>query len=441
MTNSIRSEVDVIINAVEINDRHGVGILLRRIFKDRSRIFSIRSRNLYGGNCTFGEYDYLLGGAGLSRSKIFTRIEKALRQYTVNRVLCVPYHAEEIFAALAVQELFGAKICTYLMDDQNILTTSISDQLMAELLNKSALRLAISPEMRDVYMTKYQVPIYFAPPVIPIELIENRNLALCLDTEQRSIGAIFGNIWSPRWLDLLRVMTRETGYKIDWYGNTGTDWYFRDRSKLSDDGIVERGFLPTEADVVRVLRNYAYIVVPSGTLDERDDNLATSWLSLPSRIPFILATTNIPIIVLGNPNTAAARFVTRVGIGTVADYTSVSFQAAVAHISKKSVQDSMKANAARIAPQFINEHMDEWIWKSLVLGKPVDDQFELLLANSLEYTTAFTACLGIIREQKAEIDQLKFRSNLFFSPIEYIKELSHKWLLIRRIWLWLKGQL
>jgi hypothetical protein len=441
MTNSIRSEVDVIINAAEINDRQGVGILLRRIFKDRSRIFSIRSRNLYGGNCTFGEYNYLLGGAGLSRIQIFSRIEKSLRQHTVKRVLCVPYHAEEIFAALAVQELFGAKICTYLMDDQNILTTSIPDQLMAELLTKSNLRLAISPEMRDVYIAKYQMPIYFVPPVIPIALIKNCNIEFCLDTEQKSMGVIFGNIWSPRWLDLLRVMIGETGHKIDWYGNTGTDWYFKNRSKLSDDGIVERGFLSTEAEVVDVLRNYSYVVVPSGTLDKRDDNLATSWLSLPSRIPFILATTNIPIIVLGNSNTAAARFVTRVGIGTVADYTSASFQAAVSHVTKKSVQDSMRANAARIAHRFVNEHMDEWIWQSLMLGKPIDDRFEVLLANPLEYTTAFTTCLDIIRQQQTEINQLKFRFKLFSSPIEYIRELSHKWLWVRRIWLRLKGQL
>ena len=441
MTNSNRSEVDVIINAVEINDKHGVGILLKRIFRDKSRIFSIRSRNLYGGNCAFGKYDYLLGGIGLSRTEIFDRIKKALIQHTVKRVLCIPYHSEEILAALAVRELFGAEICTYLMDDQNVLTTSIPDRLMAELLDKSVLRLAISPEMRDVYTAKYRMPIYFVPPVIPSALVEYQTLKIELDPEQTSLGAIFGNIWSPRWLNLLRVMTRETGYKIDWYGNTGTDWYFRDRSKLSDDGIIERGFLPTEAEVVDVLYNYAYVVVPSGTLDWRDDNLATSWLSLPSRIPFILATTNIPIIVLGNPNTAAARFVIRCGIGTVADYTSESFQAAVTHITKESVQDSMKANAARIAPQFVNEHMDEWIWQSLVLGKPIDDRFELLLPNSLEYITAFTTCLDIIRQQQAEINQLKFRYKLFFSPIEYIKELSHKWLLVRRVWLWLKGQL
>jgi hypothetical protein len=60
---------------------------------------------------------------------------------------------------------------------------------------------------------------------------------------------------------------------------------------------------------VEALKKYAYVVVPSCTLDLRDDNLATSWLSLPSRIPFVLATVNIPILVLGNSSTAAARFV------------------------------------------------------------------------------------------------------------------------------------
>jgi hypothetical protein len=441
MTNSVRSDVDVIINAVEINDRHGVGVLLQRIFKDRSQIFSIRALNLYGGNCTFGRYSYLLGATGLMRAEIFSKLKEALTQHTVNRVVCIPYHAEEIFAALAIQELFGAEICTYLMDDQNIITTGIPDELMAELLDKSALRLAISPEMRDVYTAKYRVPIYFAPPVIPAALVEDRNPKILPNTAQKSIGAIFGNIWSPQWLNLLRVMTRETGDKIDWYGNTGADWNFSDRSKLSDDGIIERGFLPTEAEVVDVLCNYAYVVVPSGTLDLRDDNLATSWLSLPSRIPFVLATANTPIIVLGHPSTAAAKFVERFGIGTVADYDPVSYREAVDYITQPSVQQQMRLNAAKVAPQFINEQMDEWIWQSLKLGKPVDDRFELLLSKNVDYVAAFTTCLNIIRGQKAEIDRWKSQPTLLSSPLEYFKQNYPHWPKIQRIWRQLKGQI
>ena len=440
MTKPAQLDVDVIINAVEINNRHGVGVLLQRIFKDRSRIFVIRALNLYGGNCKFGQYDHLLGAIGLSRSEIFSRIQKVLAQHTVKRVLCIPYHAEEILAALVVHELFDADICTYLMDDQNVITTSIPDELMAELLAKSALTLAISPEMRDVYMAKYQTPIYFAPPVIPAALMENYPISLLPTDRREPVGAIFGNIWSPQWLNLLRTMTRKTGEKIDWYGNTGADWNFRDREQLSSDGIIERGFLPTEVEVVAVLRKYAYVVVPSGTLDHRDDNLATSWLSLPSRIPFVLATSNTPVIVLGHPSTAAAKFVERFGIGVVADYDPVSFQTAVAYITQDSVQQQLRENAAKIAPQFINEQMDEWIWQSVALGKPIDDRFETLLSQKADYTDAFTTCLDIIRAQKAEINRLKIESQPTLSLLRRLKQNTLLWQKLRRVWLRLKGK-
>lgn len=439
-TSLIISDVDVIINVVEINDRHGVGILLKRIFKQRSQIISIRTLNVYQGEQSFGIDDVLLG-KGSSRSKILAEVERALAGWNVRRILCIPYHIEEIFAALAVRELFGAEICTYLMDDQNVLFDGIPDDLMSELLSKSGLCLAISPEMRDVYQAKYSIPIYFAPPVIPAALANHHHDALpCDRPDRQKLGAIFGNVWSPKWLELLRAMTRESGIQLDWYGNTGADWNFSDRERLSNDGIIERGFLPTEADVVAVLQNYAYVIVPSGTLDLQDDNSATAWLSLPSRIPFILATTNTPIIVLGNQSTAAARFVTRFGLGTSADYDPVSFKAAVDYVTQESVRASTIENAVKIAPQFINEQMDEWIWQSLALGKPVDDRFEALLTAPSDYTTAFTACLNIIREQQVEIDRLKFRFKLFSSPMQYIQELSHRWQPLRRIWLRLKGQ-
>jgi hypothetical protein len=439
MTKSLTiADADVVINVVEINDRHGVGILLQRIFKDRSRTISIRTLNLYGGEQSFGVYDVLIG-RGLSRAEIYTKIKQALSGYTVCRILCIPYHVEEILVALAVRELFGAEICTYLMDDQNVSIDAVADDLMSELLAQSALCLAISPEMRDVYRAKYGVPIYFVPPVIPAALVDLGTPAP-LTTKGEQVGAILGNIWSPKWLELLRTMTKETRLQLDWYGNTGADWHFRDREKLSNDGIIERGFLATEAEVVKTLLNYAYIVVPSGTLDLRDDNLATSWLSLPSRIPFVLATVKIPIVVLGNPNTAAARFVTRLGIGAVADYDPVSFRAAVAYVTQASVQQQMRANAARVAHHFVNEQMDEWIWQSLKLGKPVDDRFEALLTDLPDYTTSFTTCLDIIRQQQAEIDRLKLQSTLISTPISYFKQNSHRWQKLHHIWQKLKGQ-
>jgi hypothetical protein len=430
-------DADVIINAVEINDRHGVGILLQRIFKDRSRIISIRTDSIYGGKQSFGIYDVVID-RGLSRSEIFSKIEQVLTGHTIRRVLCIPLYIEEILIALAVQKLFGAEICTYLMDDRNVSLCAIPDNLMSELLAQSALCLAISPEMRDVYHAKYRVPIYFAPPVIPAMLVNPHPPGIESILGEEPMGAILGNIATSKLLKLLCTMTREVGIQLDWYGNAAAHGYAIDRQKLNSDGIVERGFLATEADVVNALKKYAYVVVPSGTLDLRDDNLATSWLSLPSRIPFVLATVNIPILVLGNSSTAAARFVEKWGIGTVADYDAMSFRMAVDRITQPSVQTQMRQNAAKIAPQLVNEQMDEWIWQSLKLGKPIDDRFESLTTEPPDYINSFTTCLDIIRQQQAEIDRLSAISRMIASPIGYLKQNSHRWPKVRRMWLKLK---
>jgi hypothetical protein len=154
-------DADVIINAVEINDRHGVGVLLQRVFKDRSRIISIRTDSIYGGKQSFGIYDVVIH-RGLSRAEIFTQIEEKLAGYTIGRILCIPLYVEEILVALAIHKRFGAESCTYLMDDRNVSLCVIPDTLMSELLAKSSLCLAISPEMRDVYSTSGCYEIHYS---------------------------------------------------------------------------------------------------------------------------------------------------------------------------------------------------------------------------------------------------------------------------------------
>ncbi len=450
VTHSTLTDADVIINAAEINDRHGVGILLQRIFKDRSNTISIRTRDLYGGEHSASAFDYLLSAIDLSRVEIFNKIEEVLAGHSIKRVLCIPYHTEEIFMALAIHELFGSQICTYLMDDQNILVDGIPDEVMAELLSKSTLRLAISSEMRDVYATKYRQTIYFAPPVIPATLVNLEipnqfgsidhqaatNEDYVFERSHQLAGVIIGNIWSSQWLQMLRTMTREAGVKLDWYGNSGADWNMGDRSQLIADGINERGFLPTETEVAEVLRSHPYVVIPSGTLDERDDNHAISWLSLPSRIPFIMATANTPIIVVGSRNTAAARFVERLQIGTVADYDPVSFRTAVAYVTQPQTQLQMRQNATRQVEHFVNEQMDEWIWQSLAAGHPIDRRFAELDSDG-NYAEAFVACLNLMKDYRSEIRLLKSRRNWLRRFPQYQQYRSR----LRRVWLKLKGQL
>jgi hypothetical protein len=425
------TNADVIINVVELNHRHGVGILLNRIFPDRENKIVLRTLNIYGGDSPFGTIDCVLGSVGLSREIIRAKVEKMLAGHTVNRILCVPYHAEEILMALAVQDLTGAPICTYVMDDRNLLHYDISMELMQELLDRSMLRLGISADMCALYSLKYQVPMYFAPPVISADFLD-LNIPILPDrTLELQRGAIVGNIWNPTWVKLLRNLTKTNQIELDWYGNTGAEWNIKDRETLKADGIIERGFLPTEAELGRVLRTYAYVIVTAGTLDTQNDRSAAAWLSLPSRIPFILASSNTPIIVLGHPQTAGAQFVEQFGIGAVADYTPESLRAAIDRVTQPEIQQQMRENAVKLAPQLVNQGTDEWIWQSLAAGKPIDDRFERLLPVQPNYLAALSTCLTIIHDQQVTIQHLCTQAA---SPIEYLKQESQKFPALRHIW-------
>jgi hypothetical protein len=404
----VLTQVDVVIYAVEINDRHGVGILVQRIFPESENIISIRAIDIYNGEHTFGSKAIQISHRDLDRKAGVEKVKQALAGYQIDRVLCIPYHRHEVLTALAIHELYDSSICTYLMDDRNVLIHDIPDDLMTELLSKSNLCLGISPEMCDIYFAKYGIDIHFTPPVLPPELINQEIPQLSDSILQSKTGAMIGNVWGPTWLKLLRQTTKAAGIKLDWYGNTGAEWNISDRSQLQADGITEKGFLPTEMEVARVLRQYPYVIIASGALDEYEDNAPTAWLSLPSRIPFILASSNTPILFIGNQNTAAARFIQRLKIGILANYNVDSLRQAVDYITHPHVQQEFRSRGARLAPLFENRATDKWIWQSLALGKPIDGRFEQLFTTQLDYISALAQSFKAIRgycQQIAELAQ------------------------------------
>ncbi|MBW4696321.1 MAG: hypothetical protein KME03_00230 [Aphanocapsa lilacina HA4352-LM1] len=374
------SAMDVIITPNEVNSRHGTGVLIDRLFGHCPDVLSIRSRNIYGGEQRFGAVDLCLSHPEGTRLQAFYNVMRVLAGIEPRRILCVPYYIEDVMTALAIKELFDVPLAVWVMDDQNISVQTIPDGLMGELLRKSGLRLAISPELQRAYQAKYDLPMHFVPPVVPDALLSREARLPAPDSAEARIGAIIGNIWSDRWLAMLRQTVRSTGIQVHWYW-TGGSWLDReqtDRATLKRDGILLKPPIPTEAALVDDLRGRMFTVVPSGTLDAFDDNPAISRLSLPSRIVFILATTNTPIIVLGSPETAAARFVTQCGIGVVSAYEPASFRRAVERVTEPATQRSLRENAARLAPAFAARGTDEWIWGSLAVGRPSDDRFARL---------------------------------------------------------------
>lgn len=374
----ILRDADAIITHIEVNDCHGVGKFVRAMFQCEPNIISIRSASYHGGRNELGELSLCIAHSNPSRDSVFETVLHAIGKHTVRRILCVPYFPDDVRNALALKEIFGIPMCTYIMDDQNVCANGIPDDLMRELLAKSQLRLAISPEIRTAYERKFHVKFWFMPPLAPGHLIPSR---LCIpDTPPEPVrGVITGNIWGQQWLDLLRNTVRDSGVQLTWYCNGS---FPCSEDELRADSIVPHN--PTEEDgpLVDVLRQSWFAVVPSGRMDEDDDRRFLSQLSLPSRIPFMMATSHIPILILGDRRSAAARFVRQFGIGAVSSYQTATFLEAVRDLMRPETNLAMRRRAFALSGRFINTGSAEWIWQSLARAEAADGRYEDLLPRS-----------------------------------------------------------
>ncbi|WP_242394188.1 glycosyltransferase family protein [Anaeromyxobacter oryzisoli] len=357
-----------------MNDRHGVGVLLRTLFGAGEDVVAVRSRDDYGGRQEFGARAVRVRHRRGSRGAARRRVARALRGVGIRRVLCVPYYPDDVMTAIALHDARGAPLVTWIMDDQNILEPSIPDDLMAELLAKSGVAFAISPELRDAYAEKYRRPVWLAPPLVAADRVRPPGAE---DVPVTGRPMVIGNIWGARWYQDLRRTVRGTGVRLDWSSPAGlaTFWEGFDRDALAADGVEAVGALP-EPEFVERLRAAPFVVVPSGTLDEVDDRPGISRFSLPSRIVFAVAAAHAPVIVLGSPKTAAARFVAAHGIGAVVPYDPEAFRATVAELTTPEAQRRVRLRASGIAGRFSAEGAVEWLWRSLEAGAPADDRFE-----------------------------------------------------------------
>lgn len=366
-------EADVIVTTNEVTDRHGTGVILGRIFGQSPNILSIRSTDLYREHA-LGAAQLRFSHDGLSRAQSFERVLHALNRSTVRRVLCVPFLPDELITALALKELFGVPLCTFLMDDNNIFSRGIPDELMREALEKSDLRLAISPEMRDAYESKYHLKFFIVPPVVaPTAMKSPSEIPAAAGAASRT-GVLVGSIWSQKWLEQLRQATRKAGLQIHWYGNARAPWLKVTPEQLRADGIIDCGFLP-EAELTRRIKDYPYAVIPSGSLDEKDDRPEIARLSLPTRLPYLLAA-NIPMLVLGHPDSGAAHFLERFDVGRVAPYDGERFRQAVAELCDPQTQLAIRRRAGLRSALFSAEGLADWIWRSLERREPCDERFE-----------------------------------------------------------------
>ncbi len=369
------------VTASEVTYRHGTGALVRRVFPDDSSIISVRSDNHYGGEHSFGCESYYLPQRGWNRKKVFTNITNIFADHDVSRIFCVPYYSEDLLTAIAIKELFGVPLGIWIMDDQNVAVNNIPDDLMREFLEKSDVRFATHPELRDAYENKFGLKFWILPAVVPHGLIKTEIFQPAPDNCEQKRGALLGSIWSQKWFSDLCNSTQNAGIQLDWYGNSKYYWLTESDEDLQAKGIYPQGLFP-EDRLVEKLKEYPFVVVPTGTMDERDDQPQLSQLSLPGRILFALATANTPVILMGSTKTSAASFINRFKIGVVCDYTPESFASAVAQVLDPQQQQILRQNAVNSAIKFSDQNIDSWVWDSLALGQAADDRFESLFRRS-----------------------------------------------------------
>jgi hypothetical protein len=371
---------DLVITACEVNELHGTGTLLLRIFGDSSAIISLRTSNFYDGVQDFGAAKLVLPLAQARGPEIESWLRWYIGNAAVRRILCIPYTPAEPMVALAAQRMLKAPLCTYIMDDKNVCADGISDAAMHEMFAKSGLRLVISPEMRDSYEAKYRMKFWVMPPLVPDAIMPS---APVNPTDRADVrrGVLLGNIWGQRWLDMLRDTFRGSGFRVDWYCNqknpSGLSF---DRDELDRDGITLMEPV-AESALPAVLSRYPYAVVPSDTLDGRSPPAlrALAELSLPSRMVTMMAVAHLPMLVLGSPQTCGAGFVRRFDLGAVAPYEASALRAALEMLAAPQRQLAIRRRAAELGRYFTARGADEWIWKSLEAGRPCTLGYEELM--------------------------------------------------------------
>jgi hypothetical protein len=365
--------VYVVVTTNEINDRHGTGPLLKRALNGQRNIFCIRSRDDWGGH-DFGDWNVKLTHRERPRHEWFRHVLSVLSGRQISHVLCVPFMVDELKTSIAIKEAFGARLCAYLMDDQNVASQAIPDDLMREFLSESSLRLATHPELRSAYEQKYGLPFYLLPAIVPGDLVATELVAPPPDLERKP-GILVGNFWDQIWFDRLCTALTTCGRRVEWYGNNRSPLLKFPPEKLARAGITAHGLIP-EPQLADILRHSPFVIVPVSAAEGCERNLGVAAFSLPGRILFTAATSHVPVLVVGSQKTCAARFVEHFGLGVTAPYEAAAVASGMEHLCNPQIQWEIRAKAAAIAAAFSDRGVPEWLDASIDQGQPADRRFE-----------------------------------------------------------------
>jgi FkbM family methyltransferase len=367
-----RDEVDVVVSCNEVNNRHGTGVLIQRMFADPHDVISIRANTHFDGEQTWGCIQATPPEEGLDRAALSRWVLQLTASYRIRRIYCVPFGEPEIHLALALRDATLAPLCLYIMDDQNAHGGVIGDAVMTEAIEKSTVRLAISSDMRDLYELKYSQRFWIAPPTIlhrePPAIVQPKP----------GTAVMIGNIWGRSWLRELRRTVRGSGLRVTWFANNpGAAWLGEDGEDLERDGIDIVAPLP-ESELMLRLSEFEFAILPSAPVLDGAENASVAALSLPSRIPYLLGASSLPIAVIGDGRTCAARFVKYFGVGASIPYQTAALSDFASMIRSPEWRAGQATCLASVRAALDCPDIAGWFRDTVDAGRPITSQFESL---------------------------------------------------------------
>lgn len=364
---------DLLITDNVTNASHGAGILLCNIL-DPQTCINIRRDDVF---LNYGEGPfpyYRIDLTENSRSVICSWLLKIFNEQNIRRIIYISTccgNGNDLFSIVA-KSIFDVPLLVWVMDDN----LRVEHQIAKELFTIADIVFVISPEMRDFYEGKFQRKFYILPPTVKSSLIASyaesdisRNLA-------NKTCVLIGNIWHADWLVKLCRTISKSDWTIHWYSPPVklSEVLFH---TMTDHGIVVKGYLP-QKELAECVATYPFAIISVGSGNQDNSGRGVTYFSLSSRVPFLMATTHTPLLVMGSKRGCVANFVRNFGIGVSVDYDQEEFLAATAKLTEKSFYTQCVTNAATHAKSFSDEGLAAWMWKSCEKREPIDDRFEKL---------------------------------------------------------------
>ena len=374
----LRKRVDVLVSPNEVSSAHGTGILMTRLADGREGLVALRSQTTYGGRQDIAtEAAFVLPNANMDRAEIVEQVARWLRPFDIDAITCVPYFETDLLIGLAVKSISGASMAMWIMDDHCLHAPGINREIMAEAIAQSNVVFAISPELKDAYEDAFGKRIHLLPPLVEGASIRDLASPVPVESIQRRQAVMIGNVWSQEWLEKLIGAIAESGWTVTWYtSNPDAFWLNFDRARVERSGlvVVEQPPMP---EFIEAVSNAAFVVVPSAEVLDAGPAAAIARLSLPTRVPFVVATSGTPILVLGNPASAVSRFIRRFELGEVVDYSGEAFKQAAESLCLEERQRTIRHKAATLGTMFRSEGVYDYMRSAAQSrGYVADDRFE-----------------------------------------------------------------